>query len=172
LFDQLFLPAYRTCLQSGGDEPIYLPADHAHPDHRIIFRDDYFASALHEVAHWCIAGQRRREQVDYGYWYVGDGRNAQQQDCFERVEAQPQALEWIFSAACRLHFRPSCDNLTGTLLPSQLQRSDFNQAIYKQVLRYCDQGLPDRAGQFRLALCHFYGTKIALDGADFDMQSL
>jgi hypothetical protein len=168
LFDQLFLPDYHTRLEGGGDEPVYLPADGEHTCHRIIFRADYFSSALHEVAHWCIAQQPRRQQIDYGYWYVGDGRNAEQQNRFEQVEARPQALEWIFSVACGLRFRPSYDNLNGTIM----QRSGFNQAIYTQLLRYCERGLPDRAGQFRGALCHFYGTRIALDKADFDPDSL
>ena len=93
IFDQLFLHQYNTCLRGGGAEPIYLPASSCGELHRVIFRHDYFSSALHEVAHWCIAGPLRRQQVDYGYWYVPDGRDAQQQLRFEQVEARPQALE-------------------------------------------------------------------------------
>ena len=35
----------------GGSEPVYLPsADPEREPHRIVYREDYFASALHEVA--------------------------------------------------------------------------------------------------------------------------
>ncbi len=42
-------------------------------------RTDFFASALHEISHWCVAGKARREQVDFGYWYCPDGRDAMTQ---------------------------------------------------------------------------------------------
>ena len=69
--------------------PIYLPADAAHPRHRIIFARGFYASALHEpeIAHWCIAGEQRRLleliTTDYGYWYEPDGRDAITQAAFE-----------------------------------------------------------------------------------------
>ncbi len=50
-----------------------------------------FASALHEISHWCIAGKARRELVDFGYWYCPDGRDAMTQSQFEDVEVKPQA---------------------------------------------------------------------------------
>ena len=79
IFNQAFSDGYNTRLVKGGKEPEYLPADDDCHYHRIIFTRDYFASALHEIAHWCIAGEQRRQQHDYGYWYAPDGRNIQQQ---------------------------------------------------------------------------------------------
>jgi elongation factor P hydroxylase len=79
--------------------------------HLLWYREDYFASALHEVAHWCIAGEQRRQQLDFGYWYAPDGRSPEQQGAFEAVEYKPQALEWFFSLACGYRFRLSADNL-------------------------------------------------------------
>ena len=76
LFDGLFLASENTCLLQGGAEPVYLPADADHPQNRIVFRLDYAASALHEIAHWCIAGAARRRLIDYGYWYSPDGRDS------------------------------------------------------------------------------------------------
>ena len=103
----------------GGEEPLYLPSsDPDRAPHRIVYREDYFASALHEVAHWCLAGVARRDREDYGYWYAPDGRDAQAQVEFERVEARPQALEWIFSDACGFPFELSADNLAAGLGPS------------------------------------------------------
>lgn len=99
LFDGLFLGPCNTRLVRGGDEPLYLPADDQVPWHRVIFARGFFASVLHEVSHWCIAGPRRRLLEDYGYWYEPDGRNETQQQAFEKVEVAPQALERIFSEA-------------------------------------------------------------------------
>jgi elongation factor P hydroxylase len=65
---------------------------------------DYLASALHEVAHWCLAGVERRKLEDYGYWYSPDGRSRGEQSAFENVEARPQALEWILSDTCNSCF--------------------------------------------------------------------
>src|SRR5699024_7455731 len=56
IFNQVFATTYRTLLEAGGDEPLYQPASEPAGRHRIVFTRDYFASALHEVAHWCIAG--------------------------------------------------------------------------------------------------------------------
>ena len=97
LFNQQFLASYNTQLVCCEEEPIYRPANASHPHHRIIFAHGFFASALHEIAHWCIAGKERRLLEDFGYWYQPDGRTSKQQAEFEKVEIKPQALEWIFS---------------------------------------------------------------------------
>ena len=97
-------------LIGGSDEPLYLPATDSRAA-EIRFRSDYPSSALHEVAHWCLAGERRRALEDYGYWYEAD-RGATAQRAFEYVEARPQALEWVFSRAVGCAFRVSADNLS------------------------------------------------------------
>ena len=97
IFNGLFLQSLNTELVIGDDEPIYLPADDEYSHHRIVFAHGFFASALHEIAHWCVAGAKRRTLVDFGYWYKPDGRTAAEQAEFERVEVQPQAYEWILS---------------------------------------------------------------------------
>lgn len=148
VFDHTFSD-YHTLLVAGGDEPVYLPADPAGKPAKIIFTRDYFASALHEVAHWCVAGAERRKQKDYGYWYVPDGRNPEQQKAFELVEVKPQALEWIFSVTSHQRFRISADNVDGDIAASD----GFKQAVWQQVLDYCRTGLPGRANQFVDALC-------------------
>jgi elongation factor P hydroxylase len=79
LFNQTFAESENTHLVKGQSEPIYLPANDQVNYHRIIFAHGFFASALHEIAHWCVAGQARRLLEDYGYWYCPDGRNMQQQ---------------------------------------------------------------------------------------------
>jgi hypothetical protein len=148
LFDGLFASAENTRLVAGGEEPVYLPADDRCPYHRIVFRHDYVASALHEIAHWCIAGSARRRLVDYGYWYAPDGRDAAAQREFERIEARPQALEWILSEACGLRFRPSVDNLDGAAGDAE----GFARAIAAEAQRMLREGLPPRAARFLAAL--------------------
>jgi len=145
LFNDCFLDLFNTRLENGYSEPIYYPALKSEPA-RVCFRADYASSALHEVAHWCIAGEKRREKVDYGYWYEPDGRSSDQQKEFEKVEVKPQALEWIFSIAAGIIFRISLDNLDG--------RSDgdnvggFTSAVALQAQTYIEKGLPGRAMTF------------------------
>jgi elongation factor P hydroxylase len=150
LFERCFFSEFNTRLEGGADEPLYLPAEANQPA-RIMFTRDYFASALHEVAHWCVAGEHRRRLNDYGYWYAPDGRNSAEQLEFERVEVKPQALEWIFSTACGSRFRVSADNLASGLGASH----GFKEAIASQAREYC-VNLPPRPARFVAALADFY----------------
>lgn len=152
LFDDLFAEAENTRLIKGDDEPIYLPADNTAPFHRVVFAHGFFASALHEIAHWCIAGKARRMSQDYGYWYAPDGRNAEQQQAFEQVEVKPQAIEWGFSLACGKAFDVSIDNLSGI----ETDRTGFRSQVFEQLIAYCERGFPDRAQLFIETLCQFY----------------
>ncbi len=168
IFNACFAEEYNTQLVKGGDEPIYLPADRERPYHAIFFAHGFFSSALHECSHWLIAGAERRKQVDFGYWYLPDGRTAAQQEIFQSVEVKPQALEWILSMATGHPFRVSIDNLSGVASDPQ----PFKQAVYDQVKKYDEQGLPARATIFRHALCDFYATPQDLNIEDFDVQTL
>jgi elongation factor P hydroxylase len=149
LFRDCFLEPFQTRLEGGAPEPVYLPSPEPHRQpHRVVYREDYFASALHEVAHWCLAGPERRRLEDYGYWYAADGRTQAEQAEFEEVEARPQAIEWILSDACNFVFHLSADNLTANMGPSP----SFEQAVLREKARYLEQGLPERAEIFRAAL--------------------
>ena len=77
IFNRLFTERFNTQLIGGVDEPEYIPADDV-ATHRLYYRQDYFSSALHETAHWCIAGEERRLRPDFGYWYNPDGRTGEQ----------------------------------------------------------------------------------------------
>ena len=168
LFDELFLASENTRLVQGGDEPVYLPADAGCPEHRIVFRLDYAPSALHEIAHWCIAGAARRQLLDYGYWYSPDGRDAPTQREFERLEARPQALEWLLNEACGMRFRPSVDNLHGA--PGDLPA--FAAAIAREAAAYCVNGLPPRAARLHAALAAHFGGRATLRPEDHDARRL
>jgi elongation factor P hydroxylase len=168
LFDGLFSHSFNTRLVRGDVEPVYLPCSDQVPYHQVIFAHGFFSSALHEVAHWCIAGARRRQMVDFGYWYAPDGRSAAQQNAFEQVEVRPQALEWIFSRAAGSRFFISVDNLGG----EETDPEPFRRDVLRQAISYCRDGLPARAAQFCEALSAFYGTSAVLDADQFKLDAL
>lgn len=165
IFAQTLGEQYRTRLVPGGDEPLYRPAAGADADsgtdsktdskncHEIIFRHDYFQSALHELAHWCIAGADRRQQPDYGYWYRPDTRTAPQQTEFEHAEARPQAVEWLLTAACGKPFRVSLDNLAGG---DPLDEGSLWRAVYGELQRCLAGAMPPRAAILARALAMHY----------------
>ncbi|WP_043532483.1 elongation factor P hydroxylase [Litchfieldella xinjiangensis] len=152
LFDGVFFPTYHTRLVRGDDEPLYRPADRLVRYHRIVFARGFYASALHEISHWCIAGESRRLKEDYGYWYLPDGRDTEQQRDFESVEIAPQALESLFSRACGLKFNVSVDNLGEV----EVDRETFQTRVAQRAERYEREGLPKRAASFRSTLQAFY----------------
>lgn len=152
LFNQCFQHSHRTRLAYGQEEPIYIPANDEQDAHIIYFAHGFFSSALHETAHWLLAGEQRRLLVDYGYWYTPDGRTAEQQALFQQVEVKPQALEWILSNACGYPFRLSFDNLNG--VTSEYEQ--FALAVERQRQHYECAGLPLRAAKFHAQLLGHY----------------
>lgn len=168
LFNNLFKQTDNTILVGGSPEPLYLPEGLGLPFNQIIFTQDYFSSALHEVAHWCVAGKERRKLIDYGYWYNPDGRSADQQKIFEQAEIKPQAIEWIFSAAAGTTFRVSADNIADNNIVSDT----FKKNIHQQVLTYLQNGLPPRAELFKQTLLSFYQRTHLFNQAMFQLQDL
>jgi len=169
LFAACFANSHKTRLVGGAAEPLYRPAGDGRREHVIFYREDYFASALHEVAHWCIAGPERRLREDFGYWYAPDGRSAAQQQAFEAVECKPQALEWLFSRACGYPFRVSLDNLDGG---SDFDTRAFRGAIFQRARDWQAQGLPERAGIFFTALSQAFGHGVALSKVELRASEL
>ena len=168
LFNHCFAEEFNTLLVKGDDEPIYLPAHQDCSYNALYFAHGFFSSALHECSHWLIAGKERRTLEDFGYWYVPDGRNTEQQALFQQVEVKPQAIEWILSVAAGHKFCVSIDNLNG----DETDTYAFKEAVYQQVLHYCTHGLSKRAERFRRALCTFYQTPLLLDLTQFNFNIL
>jgi len=164
LFNQLFLPRYNTVLVRGEDEPIYLPSDDQNPNNRVIFAHGFYASALHEIAHWCVAGPERRKLVDFGYWYKPDGRTAEEQSEFEKVEVKPQAYEWIMSVASGHKFHFSADNLSSEIGASE----QFQKNVLNTVHDLLEHGLPERVSVLVEGLCEFSG-KEGVSKAEFQL---
>jgi elongation factor P hydroxylase len=181
LFNDTYFKKFNTRLIKGGDEPLYLPANSTEKNslfetkpsvnltctyHQIIFARGYYASALHEISHWCQAGEQRRLLEDFGYWYNPDGRNEVQQHKFEQVEIIPQAIEWAFNVAAQRKFHVSVDNLNGF----QTNTDRFKNKVLNQVQIFLDNGFPDRASQFITVLAHFYNTPLPLTIENFSTQ--
>jgi hypothetical protein len=163
IFDSTFTD-FSTQLKGGAGEPFYQASQGKGLPNLIYYRQDYTASALHEVSHWCLAGTPRRKLDDFGYWYVAD-RSGQQQLAFEQLEARPQALEWIFSIAAGLPFRVSVDNcriVTGRQFKKQIQH-----AVAALRLR-----LPTRAGLMADALSEVSGHTHFLNSQHFERLPL
>lgn len=97
---------------SGADEPYY-EAPSANNKATLYFRSHYPRSLLHELSHYCLAGDRRRRLDDFGYWYFPCGRSEEEQRQFERVEARPQGLEKAMCEIVGLTFSPSLDDFSG-----------------------------------------------------------
>ena len=167
LFNGLFTASYNTRLvcavcdgrQGELDQPVYEPANRHRANHQIVFAHGHFASALHEISHWCVAGNARRLLEDFGYWYRPDGRSEQQQKEFEKVEIKPQALEWLFSLASRQVFVASADNLAAGTSDDLV----FRLAVSRQARSFLSHGLPPQAALWLARLKQSYGGQVLLE---------
>lgn len=134
-FNQWF-KAKNTELVRGDYEPEYF-APTEHEPAKIVFAHGFFASCLHEISHWCVAGNKRRQLNDFGYWYAPDGRSEQQQQQFEQVEIVPQAIECLLSLSCGKRFLVSQDNLFADFDTSN---STFADDVAKQAIKFFSTG--------------------------------
>ncbi len=125
----------RTLLIGGAPEPLYLPACGRQPA-RIRYTRDYAASALHEIAHWCLAAPQRRCRVDYGLWYVPPPRSAADQMRFYGAEVSVQALEMVLTEVCGMAFHISADNPGADHGP---ERRRFEQQVRERFHRWCTE---------------------------------
>ena len=141
---------YATRLQGGATEPYYEALNKAMGCAVIWYREDYVRSALHELAHWCIAGQDRRQRDDYGYWYAPDGRTESQQEAFFKVERLPQAIERWFCESLGVPFSVSLDNLDGSL--SQTAAASFELDVERSYQSLLDGAVSERMQLVSLAI--------------------
>jgi hypothetical protein len=123
-------------LVGGAAEPLYLPACGRRPA-LIRYTRDYARSALHEIAHWCLADPQRRHQVDYGLWYRPPPRCAADQRRFYAAEAPVQALEMLLTGACGLAFHFSADNPGAD---GGAARHAFEARVRRKFLELCAGG--------------------------------
>ena len=154
LFYQTFFTDFRTILVGGFAEPFYLAPQKSQPA-EIHFTRDYVRSALHEIAHWCVAGPERRQLDDFGYWYAPDGRNALQQKLFFEHEVLPQAYEWAFCLASKLEFEVSLDNLSGPVEGTEA----FKIQVSEKLLHlWQSQSFPPRVQRWIDALTRHHNS--------------
>ena len=138
---------YCTRLLGGATEPVYEPACAARWG-TIRYTRDYARSALHELAHWSIAGARRRRELDYGYCYLPPPRDAAAQAAFYAAEMRVQALEAVLAEVCGVPFEVSTDNLGG----ARGEDARFAAAVAAERCRLESGALPPRATMLRAEL--------------------
>ena len=143
VFNSVFSVTERTVLSGGAAEPFYEPGYPA----TIFFREDFERSALHEVAHWCVAGRFRRQLPDYVSCCRAEGRDSSRQAASYEVETRLQAIELLFCEALDLSFKVSLDNLSVALDDPLVIR--FADAVCAQAAAFRLNGLPQRAAVFR-----------------------
>jgi len=146
-FESAFKHQNNTILVGGAEEPFYQPRQSGDDFSIVYFKEDFVASALHEIAHWCLAGPERRKFVDYGYWYEAD-RDENAQCSFEMAEVKPQSIEWILSTAAGVPFSVSADNLN----LEKYCTNAFRRKIHIQTKHYLLSGLPKRVSQIATLL--------------------
>lgn len=166
VFEREFGQSHRVCLQGGAEEPLYLPSEQQ--PNLLVYTRDYPASALHEIAHWCLASVGQLKLKDWGHWYTPDGRSAEQQRRFQRAEARVQAVEWALSVAAGRRFRESSDNLSGEFIDD----SGFKDQIHNHIAHFCEQGLPERAAQLFYAFATARQQNFVLSTALFAREAL
>lgn len=155
IFSDCFAQKFDTQLVGGAVEPLYEPATNTKPS-TITYREDFAASALHEVAHWCIAGKARRLCLDFGYTYQPPPRSEIQQLRFYAQELNTQTLEMMFAEAAGIKFQPSADDLGADI-------DDFSTAIranQAKLNEWLATPAGERAHRFIQALSH--ASKLSL----------
>jgi elongation factor P hydroxylase len=158
LFARLFRVDEKTVLvRATSIDPVYYPQSDSRALAEIHFANDFFSSALHEIAHWLIAGSERRTKLDYGYWYKPDGRDQKEQQDFEAFEARNQGLEWILSTAANHDFHVSTDNLSGDTTDG----SNFAHAVRQNALLFLEKGFSGRSKILIEALINEFGDQQA-----------
>ena len=148
IFNQWALPKYNTLLQGGFSEPFY-KTFHRNESGKlqsaeIQYRENFLRSALHEISHWCIAGNERRLMDDFGYWYNEENRSESQQNEFYKVEIRPQAIEMGLCSALNIPFKISADNLNSKNLG---QIEAFQRDVALQYEEYKKNDFPHRASE-------------------------
>ena len=146
------LPELR--IEGGAPEPFYQAPKKNSPA-ILFFRDDYIRSLFHELAHYCLAGAKRRTLDDFGFWYAPCGRSADEQLQFEQVEARPQGLEKLFCEVWNIPFSPSLDDFSGRP-PSTLFLENLENAYIEMKERP-----PATAKHVLEGMYHFVETDLA-----------
>jgi hypothetical protein len=119
-------------IQGEAEEPFYkAPRENTYAV--LYFRSNYPRSLLHEISHYCLAGDRRRSLDDFGYWYTPSGRTAEEQQHFEVVEARPQGLEKAMCEIVGIKFSPSLDDFSGRP-PSERFLQNLDLAYQEMLL--------------------------------------
>lgn len=136
----------RTLLVGGAAEPVYQPPAAGCPA-VIRYTRDYAQSALHEIAHWCLAEPAARGQADYGLVYQPPPREPAAQARFYAAEVPVQALEMLLAAVAGVPFHFSADNPGMDMDPA---RPEFERQVRETCRALACRG-PGEPGATMLA---------------------
>jgi len=125
-FNRLFANDHQVVLRGGGAEPDYTPPDSGRLG-VITAREDFASSALHEAAHWCVAGDARRRLADYGYVYTPPPRGPSGQARFFASELRTQATELFLARRAGVRFFASADDPDFCLA----QLAEFSHQVHR-----------------------------------------
>ena len=99
-------------IQGGASEPFYQAPKGNRPA-ILFFREDFVRSLFHELAHYSLAGDMRRQIDDFGYWYCPVAGHRGNKSNLSRLKARPQGLEKLFCEIWAVPFSPSLDDFSG-----------------------------------------------------------
>lgn len=133
----------------------------------LIAREDFAASALHEAAHWCVAGKRRRRLPDYGYTYVPPPRGAAGQAQFFACELRNQATELYLATRAGVDFVASADDPDFCL--SALRR--FEAQVRELVQRWEDNHTPELAPRRAIAFGAALAARLARQNSSLGLSA-
>ncbi len=148
VFNLSFGDTYNVRCLGGFSQPEYLTAMQTQGSAQLRYTRDYAASALHEIAHWCVAGKDRLALNDFGYGYLPPPRDKATQQRFFALEFKVQVLEAWFASGTGVRFVASADNFDC----SDEARNAFAQQITTAVQAYTLADVPPRAQEFTRAL--------------------
>lgn len=157
----VFVGVFPSLTIKGGAEEPYYSAPGLNVNAVIHFRSNYPRSLLHEMSHYCLAGDTRRQVDDFGYWYSPCGRAVEEQLRFEAVEARPQGLEWAMCEIVGVKFSPSLDDFSGRP-PSENFMESLNVS-YREML----ENPPPTAQKALLGLANYMDNN-GRCGGDYD----
>ncbi len=133
-----------------------LPADAEVPYNRIVFAHGFYASAIHEISHWCIAGKARRELVDFSATGIARmGVMPKRKASLKMLKRSRRHSTGCSVLAAGYPLNVSCDNLEGDFEPDRVV---FQRRVHAQVMDYLANGIPERPARFIKALQNYYHT--------------
>ena len=121
---------------------LYQPSHQGKPA-KLVFREDYPASALHEIAHSALPalGAGSKKILATNTFAALVARNSKMLFCSRAENPKPRAR--AFATALGLEFRPSADNLNADVEAFSAALTDDETALNAWLISTSGWGVPD-----------------------------